>query len=231
MGIDGALHTGIGMLRYAGPESVERAVIQHRPEVVPGDGRADAWVLGSGTRATDMVRRGDAERILDAGIAAVVDAGALPTITRHARSLVIATPHAGELAGLLGVTREAIESEPARFAELAAKFLGVTVVLKGHVTHVAGEGGNRIVTGAPAWLAIAGAGDVLAGIIGALLASACARRTVTEADLVNIAATGAWIHAEAARRASAGGPFVLSELVTCIPDVIRDIVAVPGARD
>lgn len=223
LGIDGALHTGIGMVRYVGPADVGRAVIDHRPEVVLGDSRADAWVVGSGTRATDFERQRDAERILDAGIPAIVDAGALSAIARHARGLVIATPHAGELSALLGVPRDAIEAEPAQFAELAAGFLGVTVVVKGHVTHIAGAGVVRVLPAGPAWLAVAGAGDVLAGILGAILAGACARGAVTEADLPDIAATGVWIHSEAARRASAGGPFVLADLVSHVPGVIRDI--------
>lgn len=48
LGIDAALSTGIGMVRYAGDESVERLVIARRPEVVIDPGRVTAWVVGSG---------------------------------------------------------------------------------------------------------------------------------------------------------------------------------------
>lgn len=226
LGVDAALHTGIGMVRYVGPESVSEAVLQHRPEVVLGDARAQAWVVGSGLDSGDPVAMTAAAVVLDEARPAVVDAGSLSLLSRHARGLVIATPHAGELAQLLGVTRAAIESEPAQFAELAARFLGVTVVLKGATTHIAGAGGLVRLESPTSWLAVAGAGDVLAGIMGAVLASNCAEHEVTEDQLVNIAAAAVWIHSEAARRASAGGPFVLADLVARIPAVVADLVNV-----
>lgn len=223
LGIDAALHTGVGMVRFVGPASVSEAVLQHRPEVVLGDARAQAWVVGSGMDSRDSVAMMSAAVVLDESRPAIVDAGALSLLSRHARGLVIATPHAGELAQLLGVTRVAVESEPAQFAELAARFLGVTVVLKGASTHIAGEGGTLRLDSATSWLAIAGAGDVLAGIMGALLASNCAHHDVTEDQLVSIAATAVFIHSEAASRASAGGPFVLADLVACVPAVVAEL--------
>jgi NAD(P)H-hydrate repair Nnr-like enzyme with NAD(P)H-hydrate dehydratase domain len=225
LGVDGALHAGIGMVRYVGPEAVGAAVLQHRPEVVLGDSRAGAWVVGSGVTTVDGAQLVAAARILDEALPAVVDAGALNLLSRHARGLVIATPHAGELAQLLGVSRAAVEAEPEEFATLAARFLGVTVVLKGATTYVAGAGGSVRLDAPTSWLAIAGAGDVLAGIMGAILASQCAHGEVSEADLVPIAATSVWIHSEAAHRASQGGPFVLAELVAQIPQVIAGLVA------
>lgn len=166
LGVDGALHAGIGMVRYVGPEAVGAAVLQHRPEVVLGDSRAGAWVVGSGVTTVDGAQLVAAARILDEALPAVVDAGALNLLSRHARGLVIATPHAGELAQLLGVSRTAVEAEPEEFATLAARFLGVTVVLKGATTYVAGAGGSVRLDAPTSWLAIAGAGDVLAGIMG-----------------------------------------------------------------
>ncbi len=225
LGIDGALHAGIGMVRYVGPESVGNAVLQHRPEVVLGDARAQAWVIGSGMIAGDSESMATAARVLDEARPAVVDAGALNLVSRHARGLVIATPHAGELAQVLGVTREAVEAEPEDFVTLAARFLGVTVVLKGATTFVAGEGGTVRLDSPTSWLAIAGAGDVLAGIMGAVLASNCAHSEVTESDLVAIAATAVWIHSEAADRASRGGPFVLADLIDQIPRVVAELTA------
>ncbi|MFM6981913.1 MAG: NAD(P)H-hydrate dehydratase [Microbacteriaceae bacterium] len=245
LGIDGALHAGIGMVRYVGPEVVGAAVLQHRPEVVLGDARAQAWVVGSGVTGGDAAQLAAAAHVLDEARPAVVDAGALNLLSRHARGLVIATPHAGELAQLLGVSRAAVEAEPEDFVTLAARFLGVTVVLKGATTYIAGEGGCVRLEAPTSWLAVAGAGDVLAGIMGAILASHCAASPgvtaegnvpdgestdtgsagVTETDLVAIAATAVWIHSEAAQRASRGGPFVLAELVSQIPHVIAGLVA------
>ena len=101
----------------------------------------------------------------------VVDAGALDLLPDHVAPQVVLTPHAGELARLLGVTREQVEREPLRYALEAHERTGATVLLKGAATIVAGEGDHPMVSGsAPAWLGTAGAGDVLAGIAGALLA-------------------------------------------------------------
>lgn len=107
----------------------------------------------------------------------VLDAGAISLVNSlDVPSTVILTPHAGELAALLAargeaMTREDISAAPARAARLAATLTGATVVLKGATDVVCGPDDPLYAQpGAPAWRATAGAGDVLAGLLGALLA-------------------------------------------------------------
>src|SRR5690606_26685773 len=87
----------------------------------------------------------------------------------------VLTPHAGELAALVSargvaVERAEVDAEPLRWARAAHELTGATVLLKGAVTVVVGPSGVYAQAEAPAWLATAGAGDVLAGVLGALLA-------------------------------------------------------------
>lgn len=114
----------------------------------------------------------------------VVDAGALDLLPCHVVPQVVITPHAGELAALLNrldadmadvVSRQWVEARPLRAALRAHELTGATVLLKGAVTIVVGadgDGNTRIILSgrAPAWMATAGSGDVLAGVLGALLA-------------------------------------------------------------
>ena len=93
-----ALSVGIGMVRYFGPESVKKAVIQNRPEVVIQTGNIDAYVLGSGIPARkSLLRKFTMEMANRADLPKVLDAGAL-YLTGASKSPTIITPHAGELA-------------------------------------------------------------------------------------------------------------------------------------
>jgi NAD(P)H-hydrate repair Nnr-like enzyme with NAD(P)H-hydrate dehydratase domain len=114
LGVEAALHTGVGMVRYLGPGRPTRLVLARRPEAVTTDGRVQAWVLGSGQDAAD---RDDAtSMLLDAPLAqtvpTVIDSGALDLIVRPAGPVVV-TPQAGELATLLGVDRADIIADAA----------------------------------------------------------------------------------------------------------------------
>src|SRR3982751_3786461 len=95
LGVEAALHTGVGMVRYLGPGRPTRLVLQRRPEAVTTEGRVQAWVLGSGQDATE---RDDATRdLLDTALAqdvpVVLDSGALDLVDRAAGPRVL-TPHA-----------------------------------------------------------------------------------------------------------------------------------------
>ena len=162
----GAVSGLAGMVRYAG--SAADAVRDRHPEIVVADGRVQAWVVGSGGDA-------DAEQALtDAladGVPTVVDADALMHVRRGPKDLVL-TPHAGELARMLGVEREQVEAEQLRHARRAAEEYDAVVLLKGRHTLIARPDGRvRVTTSGVPWLAVAGAGDVLAGMIGSLLAA------------------------------------------------------------
>ena len=77
---------------------------------------------------------------------------------------VVLTPHAGELARMLGVEREEVEADQLGFARRAAREYDAVVLLKGRHTLVAQPDGRvRVTTSGVPWLAVAGAGDVLAG--------------------------------------------------------------------
>lgn len=204
-----------GMVRYAGPHEVADLIRTQRPEVVVGRGRVQAWVLGSGGG-------GDAAAVLawarDDGVPLVVDADGLRHVTEPLGVPTLLTPHAGELARMLDVQRTDVESDPLRHARRAAdRFAGV-VLLKGDRTVVAAPGGETYVntTGTP-WLATAGAGDVLAGVAGALLAAS--------GRPLESGAVAAWVHGAAATLAGSGGPVTATEVATAVPTLLRRLVA------
>jgi len=235
LGVEAAARAGVGMVRYLGPRRATNLVLQRRPEVVTVPGRVQAWLLGSGM---DAGTRDDATatalvEALAAGLPAVCDAGVLDLI-EHAGGPTVVTPHFRELAGLLSrrgktVTAAEIAAAPGEWAGRAATDLGVTVLLKGSVTFVASPSGARLsVTGAPAWLATAGSGDVLAGILGALLATHSAAIDTDTDALAALAATAALVHALAAVRASAGGPITALDVAEAVPATIAALLAPAG---
>ena len=91
LGVEAALHTGLGMVRYVGHERASDFVLARRPEVVLGAGRVQAWLIGSGTDYKSYTSA-DAEDALSEGLPTVLDAGALALHTRHTGPLVV-TPH------------------------------------------------------------------------------------------------------------------------------------------
>lgn len=216
-----AIRTGVGLVRYVGPQSVTNLVLESRPEVVVGEGRVDAWVLGSGVPAAEAERFSGAfgaltPKILDAGALEACDFSEL-------QGQAILTPHAGEAANLLSridepVDRKLVEGEPEAIAIKLAQLTGQTVCLKGNVTVIANVSGEVVSVGPnPSDLATAGTGDVLAGIMGALLASHS-----DDFDTLDIAQTAVLIHAEAARRLSATGPIASLELANTVRSVVSD---------
>jgi len=224
LGVDGALSTGIGMVRYVGPEEATRPLLVRRPEAVLGAGPVSAWVVGSGMSDTDTESMNRARRAMDEGKPTVVDAGALSLLPHT--GLIIATPHAGEMAKVFGVTRESVEGAPAEYALLAASQWNATVLLKGSTTFIANQFGDEFsVSLATPWLAIAGAGDVLGGVLGSMIATRATDIAADQRVLARIAASAVVIHSLAAQAASAGGPFLLEQLVSQIPTVIRNLLA------
>lgn len=217
--VEAALRTGVGMVRYLGPPRATDLVLQRRPEAVPGDGRVQAWLLGSGM---DHVEHEPAalahmRAALDQGVPVVLDGGALH-LHVHATGPVVITPHAGELARLLGMQRADVT---ARTAVEASRDLGVTVLLKGHESYAVGGDVRLVASSAPSWLATAGAGDALAGILGALVAT---HADAQGEQLARLAATASVIHGLAAHRASAGGPFTVLDLAGQLPPTIAALL-------
>ncbi len=227
LGVEAALRTGVGMVRYLGAERAGDFVLRRRPETVTAPGRVQAWLMGSGMDAAtrDPVI---AKRLHDAlaeGLPAVIDAGALDLL-RGAAGPVLITPHFGELARVVGATKEEVAADPASWVVRAAETLGVTVLLKGHVSYVASPDGTRLTASvAPSWLATAGAGDALGGILGALVATHAEAVAADGAMLARLAATASVIHGLAAERAGAGGPFTVLDLAENVSAVIAGLLS------
>ncbi|MEU8519718.1 NAD(P)H-hydrate dehydratase [Streptomyces sp. NBC_01216] len=223
LAVAGALRGGAGAVRYVGP-AVE-AVLARFPETLvhagPPEraGRVQAWVVGPGL--------GDGPGVADvlaSDVPVLVDADGLrdlsPSAVRGRTAPTLLTPHAGEAAALLGVSRETVEAgRLAAVRELAERH-GATVLLKGSTTLVAPPGGAGPVrvnpTGTP-WLATAGSGDVLSGLAGSLLAAGL--------SAPDAASAAAYLHGLAGRRAARGTPIMASDVADALPDAWRDVIA------
>jgi NAD(P)H-hydrate epimerase len=195
---EGALVGGAGMVYLATPASVAALLHGRRPELIlqpqreTAEGTLDegaaeillanakvmhAVAIGPGLGTSAATRAVARRMVLEPAAAVVVDADALnvfagkPAELKGAKGPRILTPHGGELARLLGVTADAVEADRPGSARGAAEVTGAVVVLKGARTVVAEPGGRHflIATG-NAGMATAGCGDVLAGLIAALLA-------------------------------------------------------------
>lgn len=206
--------TGLaGMVRYVGDDVVADRVREAHPEVV-GAGRVQAWVVGSGSG--DGAAGTLAEALAD-DVPLVVDADALVHLAAPAPPHAVLTPHAGELARLLDVAREEIEARPLEHVRAAVDRYGCTVLLKGRRTLVAAPGRPvRVTTTGTPWLATAGAGDVLGGLLGALLAAGL--------PPYDAASVGSWLHGAAATAASAGGPVTATDVARALPGVVRHLL-------
>ncbi|MFJ7020641.1 NAD(P)H-hydrate dehydratase [Streptomyces sp. NPDC101117] len=223
LAVSGALRGGAGAVRYVGPAA--DAVIARFPETLVSDrgprkaGRVQAWVVGPGA-GDDAATVAE---VLSTDVPVLIDADGLrladPEAVRARTAPTLMTPHAGEAAALLGVTREEVEA--ARLAsvrELAARYTA-TVLLKGSTTLVAGAGGTgpvRVNPTGTSWLATAGSGDVLSGLAGSLLAAGLAP--------LDAASAGAYLHGLSARFAADGAPLAAHDVAEGVPEAWRDVV-------
>jgi NAD(P)H-hydrate repair Nnr-like enzyme with NAD(P)H-hydrate dehydratase domain len=158
----------------------------------------------------------------------ILDAGALSLAGSLEQPTVI-TPHSGELATLLSargvqVSAEAIEGDPKKWVQNAADTLGVTVLLKGATTYVANDEVLIQLPVATPWLATAGSGDVLAGIMGALVATNAIEILNDYNHLAYVAASAAFIHNQAAEKASGGGPINAEAIIVAIPETVAKLL-------
>ncbi|MHC9291720.1 NAD(P)H-hydrate dehydratase [Mycobacterium sp. LTG2003] len=190
-----------GMVRYAGSAAAQ--VLSHWPEVVAAPspqeaGRVQAWVVGPGL-GTDDTAKAALRFALESDLPVIADADALtllaadsgPVAGRSAPTVL--TPHAGEYQRLAG--KPVGDDRVAATRDLAAR-LGVTVLLKGNVTVIAQPGAATYLNPAgQSWAATAGSGDVLSGMIGALLAAGLPSGEA--------AAAAAFVHARAANLSAA----------------------------
>jgi hydroxyethylthiazole kinase-like uncharacterized protein yjeF len=232
------LRAGAGKLQIATAESVaiqlglaipEARVVGHReteegciapPEIeaiVALAKEAAAVAIGCGLRDGDSLGK-----LVDALLACgadnlplVLDAAVLGGLAERAEALrawpggAVILPHAGEMAGLLGCTREEVETDPETAARRATETLGVVSVVKGPFSFVVAPDGSCFrFEGGGVGLATSGSGDTLAGIVGGL----CARG----ADPLTAALWGVYVHGEAGR--------ALSERVGRVGFLAREIL-------
>lgn len=246
LAVSGAARAGAGMVRCLAPQAVLDLVLRERPEVVghrveralggpdavdlAAVGRTDALVVGPGLGPEDpravagvnCLRGGDGEE--EGTIArGVIDAGALGALTAEHRfgTDVILTPHRGEAERLARRLDLDPDLPGVLLAPALAGATGATVLLKGAITLVAPGGGGplRAQDDATPQLATAGTGDVLAGVLGTLLAAGLSGPEA--------AALAAILHGRAGRLASSDGlrPLVALEVAAHLPAAIGTILA------
>ena len=215
-----------GMVRYAG--SAGPQVLSHWPEVIAApsasaSGRVQAWAVGPGL-GTDDTGAAALWFALETDLPVIVDADALTILAAHPDLVAdraaptVLTPHAGEFARLAGAPPG--DDRVGATRKLADR-LGATVLLKGNVTIVAEPGGPVYLNPAgQSWAATAGSGDVLSGIIGALLAAGL--------PAGEAAAAAAFVHARAANLSAADpGPHPAPTSASRILAHVRAAIAIP----
>jgi hydroxyethylthiazole kinase-like uncharacterized protein yjeF len=210
-----ALRAGAGLVTLVGEGAAQPALALMRRHDAEGrallaDPRTRAVVIGPGL--PDDRRSRDWLALLLAGhVPVVADAGALALLDDlPAAAPLLLTPHEGEFTRLFGP----IGADRIAAVQAAAARSGAVVLLKGPATIIAAPDGRVAVNAhATPWLATAGAGDVLAGIIGALVGQGMA--------LFDAACVGAWLHGDAGRR---GGPgLIADDLPGLLPAVLASL--------
>ncbi len=227
-----ALRSGAGLVSLFGDKAALEVQAHHVTEIMlkPAalekllqDERFNSLVLGPGAGVTNALR----DKVLST-IAAqrgcVLDADALMAFESDPKSLfdhihryggdnIVLTPHSGEFARLFGKVDEA-ESK-IEMVRIAAEASGAQVLLKGADTVIGAPDGRVVInSNAPAILATAGSGDVLAGIIGGMLARGMSG--------IDAACAGAFIHGACAQGFGKEG-MIASDLVAKLPEVLMAV--------
>jgi ADP-dependent NAD(P)H-hydrate dehydratase / NAD(P)H-hydrate epimerase len=213
-----------GMVRYTG--SAHSDVLAHWPEVIASPtpaaaGRVQSWVVGPGL-GTDETGAAALWFALETDLPVLIDADGLTILAAHPdllaarRAPTVLTPHAGEFARLAGAPPG---DDRVGATRRLADALGATVLLKGNVTVVADPGGPVYLNPAgQSWAATAGSGDLLSGMIGALLAAGL--------PPCEAAAAAAFVHARAAELSAADpGPGYAPTSASRIVGHIRSALA------
>lgn len=221
-------------LILSGPQTGREIGLPSRTRLAAYARGVDAAVIGPGMMG-ERIPRAFATGLLELFplLPAVVDAAALPSATALGRfpelaaGRTVLTPHAGEMAGMLALTKEEVLTDPLGMAREAAALFQSVIVMKGPTTFVSSPSGlvwrhDGGVTG----LGTSGSGDVLAGVIGGLLARG--------APPLEAALWGVYVHAAAGRRlAQEIGPigFIASDLLAAIPRVLAETIGAssPGS--
>jgi len=230
-----AARTGAGITAIAVPEialaiyASQLLSIMAKPystttrlEALITDKRVGAFLIGPGAGVTEETRH-SAMTMLGTKKPVVMDADALTVFAAQAdllKTLIsgpcVLTPHDGEFERMFGIALGRQPHERIQQTLLASAQSGAVVLLKGAQTVIAAPDGRLIVNEhAPATLATAGSGDVLAGIITSLLAQGL--------PALEAAAAGCWIHSEAARMFGIG--LIAEDIPEYIPAVLEQLMA------
>lgn len=220
LSVGGALAGPAGMVRYAGGAAGH--VLRQYPSVIVNKrvadaGRVQAWVCGSGL-GTDKAAETEVRSVLATSLPVVLDADALTLLVngsmadqlRGRDAPIVVTPHDREFTRLAGGEPGA---DRVGAALRLASWMNAVVLLKGDRTVVATPAGQAWAnpTGTPA-LATGGTGDVLAGLLGSLLAA----RVPAE----RAAVAAAYLHGLAGREAARRGPVTAPDVATALKKVV-----------
>ncbi|MEO8692508.1 MAG: NAD(P)H-hydrate dehydratase [Acidimicrobiales bacterium] len=183
-------------------------------------GRVQSMIIGPGLGRSPALTESVCRRVATLDVALVIDGDALVALGQRVGDVVgartrstVLTPHDGEYRALMGFTPGADRIDAAR---ALARQCGAVVLLKGPTTVVAdAHGAALVVLGGDARLATAGTGDVLSGIIGALLAQGVAA--------LEAAAVGAYLHGAAAMSCPPFG-MVASDVAHALPAVLSRLL-------
>ncbi|MBI1272851.1 MAG: NAD(P)H-hydrate dehydratase [Alphaproteobacteria bacterium] len=229
-----AQRSGAGLVTIAAPESaaatyaanLESVIVQ--PMVSDGgwklaleDDRKNALLIGPGA-GVGAATRNFVLQALATRRPCVLDADALTSFAAKPQELFAAlhedcvlTPHDGEFGRLFARLIDPDQDKLLR-ARSAARMAGCTVLLKGSDTVIAAPTGMAVInSNAPPWLAVAGAGDVLAGIIVGLLAQ--------KVPAFAAACAACWLHGAAARHHKPG--MIAEDIIKTVPDAKRSCQA------
>lgn len=235
-----ALRAGAGLVTLAVPAAALIAHAGRSPDALMvrsmardglaellADGRKSTFLIGPAAGVEERTR----ERVTAMAVAGkrlVLDADALTSfaeapavlfaLLRQMAEAAVLTPHDGEFARLFGADAEVLAATGSKLrrARAAARVAGAVVVLKGADTVIAAPDGRAAInSNAPAWLATAGSGDVLAGIIAGLRAAGMAP--------FDAACAGVWMHGAAG--AAAGPGLIADDLPPALRQVMAKVIA------
>jgi len=193
----------------------------HQPEqLAPLLAKADIVVVGPGMQ-TSAWSQAMIPRVFDAGLPMVIDAGALGYLPGNDIDLkqCVCTPHPGEAAQMLGVSSAVVQQNRPKAIETLVKQFGGTMVLKGAGTLIRHQADTTLCPFGTPGLATAGTGDVLAGVIGALLAQGCAP--------FDAATLGVGLHAlagEAAAQEKTVYSMLASDVIEALPNAFAKLL-------
>ncbi|MBQ8001561.1 MAG: NAD(P)H-hydrate dehydratase [Ruminococcus sp.] len=242
-----ALRTGAGLVRVAVPESIYPIVSVSVPEavflvlpesesgaisekatreIIKYANKADAVLMGCGSKMCDDTKSIVMSIVSECKTPLVLDADGINAVSKHINILkervypTVLTPHEGEMSRLTGLSSAYIRDNREAVAQNFADEYGVTLVLKGKDTLIASRNSECCVnpTG-NAGMAVAGSGDVLAGMIVSLISQGC--------DAVQSAVAGVYLHGLAgdyAKDELTEYSMLPSDIIERIPKAIKECI-------